>query len=527
MKKKNHLSTFAALTTLLFATTAEAKEQSNAEKKACFHAVTKKLDPAGELYTFYNAEKLLGNFPKAMRDFVELIEKHSGKSRFNLDDVERFMSLIGVQDIDGLGFSYVANDYGTYTKKSYLYRSNNKADGLIWKLFGKDNVNLQDQVRQLPANTVYANFSTLNISSLYSTLKSFMVSHKDPKVKMNLDMVEMSVKAMTGKEVNDILASLANKLTVIITTDPNEKIELGHTVRGLKSDAVDGAVVLEVKDSTIFDLLVKLIPPTKVKLVDDAGTKYLKLLKVKTGGRVQPVIVQDGNRLILASNKTIYDSMKATGGNAKLATSLSKTVPANGISFEYISPEVNKGMETLVKTLPGKKEVTDIVSGLLNIPTSFSVTETGPNGYFTTTNTTHDTNDWLISSTVFPAAFISAFVTDRKLSRSKLSSAKLKSSKSELVESEHKLADSLFNVAVAAAKMNFGKGAHKVKGHTKIIDGKTLMKYMPASLSSTRWKVAAKGIYADYTSGRFEIRITSIETDSKKAELELIKPTIK
>lgn len=409
---------FSAAFILLTPQQVEAKKVVSAEKNS-FKQVTKKLDKGGSFYMYMSTER----FIKFLEDLIDVIKqaalidtKKPGKKKevevgFNL--VSKLLKDSGLFDVSGVGMSSVRMKNGFNHEKTVIHHYKGKGNGLVWRLSG-DNPHSFDSQKLLPANTVFASFSDSRLGYFWQWLQQEAAECGIPKIQQGIKMVGPMLKSK-GIDLDAILGSLAGKSGIILTLDDSKICKI--PVKGLNIEFPDPglALVIYVKDDTIFNLLKKFIPvPPQV----DGDMKKFVGPVVPLPVTLNPMLVQKGNLLILASNGKIVDeilAMKGGLGSNPEFKNLSTNMPARGNSYTFWSSKLFKTItdiqyKAVVKS--GKKEDKAMYDALerLNIfPKNlafYSVRQSTPQGLVYISNN----NLPLGGSSILPAMVIGGIV---------------------------------------------------------------------------------------------------------------------
>jgi type II secretory pathway pseudopilin PulG len=214
----------------------------------------------------------------------------------------------------------------------------------MWNLWQAEPHALDSQ-KLLPANTVFASFSDCGLNYFWEWLNKEAAKTGIPEMQKGLEQLKPMLQSK-GLDLDGILASIGGQWGFIVTFDEVKKgkIPLMGQVMEIPDPAF--ALVIYVKDETIFNLLQKIsmAPP-----VVEGNVK--KIIGPTTPGSpitLEPMLVQKDNLLILAScGKVVDDIFAGQGGSKGLLASeefknLSANMPEKGNGFTFLSAKVVK-----------------------------------------------------------------------------------------------------------------------------------------------------------------------------------------
>ncbi len=381
-------------------------------KQTPFQAVTAKLQPGGDVYSYYKTDQIIATFSDFLKDFFVLGGEMKSDSKLGFQVLANVIENCGVKDIDAIGQSLVQVDESLFSLRQYVYTASEDPKGLVWNLCEKENSDFSDIVKMLPEHTVYANYNTLNLRAVFEWVKAQVKAVNDPQVQKKFDESLQMVEVMTGKKVEDILGTLQNKVIISVTMDPDETFEFSSRHSQMKINRINYSLTLKVKDSTIFDLFAKFIPRTEMALTKEGDTSYLEMTGEPLSGYMSTTLAQSGDLFIFATNKSLVDEVINGNGSGIRETELLNGLPTSGIGFEYLSPKVSKFFDKFMKdtmaTLPNKEDgfnkfAKKFVNTIFQIPTVFAVSQVDENGYLVSANTSQDTTQSMATAVAVPA----------------------------------------------------------------------------------------------------------------------------
>lgn len=401
-------------------------------KQTPFQAVTEKLQPGGDVYSYYKTEDVI----KGLTGFIcEIIEMAGEQDKMNPSMYKFLNNLLansGVGEISAFGESLIQVDEKMYSYRNVLHRKNGGSKGLIWKMFGSENINFGSAKELVPESAAYATCSTLNAKLIAEWIYQQLESCADPEVKKRVDESLQMVEVMTGKDVWSILGSLDNQLVIIVSLNSERQAKLD---RGVEVDEIHYALALKVKDSTVYDIFKKFIPVTEVEYLQSGNKSYIQFKEEKTTtGLYKPVLCQSEEYFVCATNKVLCDELFSKKENPELIT-LSKPTPESGVSFTYLSSKAGSFFNSFVEKFsqkqieetrmlfgeasPSELLAQKIVKKLFTVPKCVSVLQVEDSGYYTTANTSQGTAQSMSSAVVIPAIIAAVAVPALEESREK------------------------------------------------------------------------------------------------------------
>lgn len=421
MKKLSTILTiviFCAAFTLLPTRPLQAKKIVPAEINS-FTQVTKHLDPGGDFYMYMSSEKSI----KFMQDFLEVIKeiaiseakKPSEKQEIEvgLNFVSKLLKESGLFEISGIGMSSIKMKNGFNHEKTVIHHYKGMGKGLIWHL-SEANPHAFDSQKLLPPNTAFAGFSDSKLDYLWQWIRKVAKESGIPKFQQGIGMVDPMLKNK-GIDLDVLLGSLEGESGIIFTLDDTKMCKI--PVKGLNLEFPEPAlaIVIYVKDDSIFNLLQKVIPvPPQV----DGNMKKIVGPVIPLPITVNPMVVQKDNLLIFASNGKIMDEIlagkKGLSGNSEFKN-LSVNMPGKGNSYTFLSSKIFKtitAIQAKAVAMSKKKEEKAIYAAFerLNIMPKdlafYSVKQNTAEGFIYTSNN----NFPLGSSAILPALAVGGIV---------------------------------------------------------------------------------------------------------------------
>jgi hypothetical protein len=324
--------------------------------KTSFDRVTAQLDKGGDLYFYYNVERiipLVKDFAKTIREAIpvppEMKKAPTGQAL-------EFMNKLGLQEIDGFGASTIAVDKNLYRTRSVLHHPPDKGEGLLWSLLNQGDRDF-DLLRRLPAEAVLANMIDIRVDKLWDWLKTALPQGPPGKPNFGQAMADLEAK---GIPLEKMVLSLQGPLAYILTLDPQKKITIPAAGQAVEFPEPGMALSLTVKDATIFDFLKTKIPGAVYE--EKEGVRRLKIAVPPAPIPLAPAILLKDNLLAAATTESLAEAMITGASGAKLMETesfrgLSRDLPLKGASFSYLGPGLAKTvLDVLEKIAPAQED---------------------------------------------------------------------------------------------------------------------------------------------------------------------------
>ncbi len=336
----------SALLCVLLASEVFAQSRPPASPNS-FQAVTSHLDPGGDLFLYVNPEDWLKGLSSQINQWRNLATAAPNSNPTDRLNVARFFDAVtsvvknsGIEDVGGFGMSSIAREKGLYRSTYLLYHARGKDSGYMWSVFGKK-PHPFDALALLPANTVFASFSDIDLPLVWSILDKEIGQSGIPGAREALQRLPSQFSATTGMSLDTALNSLGGTYGIVLSIDES-KMSVPPTSGGPMPDFAI-MLVLKVKNEAIF--------------------KFLEsTLTHNSGGirRDQPSFAQSGDYLLLSSSENlIQQALSAKSGAAPGLRSrdefkkLAQDVPVQGNSFVFMSQKASETIARLLQTRMG------------------------------------------------------------------------------------------------------------------------------------------------------------------------------
>ncbi|MEN8154953.1 MAG: type II secretion system protein GspG [Acidobacteriota bacterium] len=389
-----------------------------------FSKVTSKLDKGGDLYLYLNTDRI----NKALKNLVEnlrsaakgssLNKESSAKIDSGFDLIQKILKETGLQEISGLGISSIALDEDMSRTRFILHHHKDNKDGLIWNL-PESKPHPIRFLSMMDENSVIAFSSDIRPGYMWEWIKSIASDSGIPDFKKSIESLEPSLKK-NGVDLKKILGSIEGESGIIIGLDKKDMKKIPAGGKTIQVPDPSLALVLHVKDNSIFDLLKKMVPGGKY--TEEKGLKKIAVQAPPMPVTLEPAIIQKEGLLILASNGKIVDGIfKALKGESNVTGTedfkkLSQDMPEKGNGMTYISSEFFKAITGIQKQIfdgmkDKKIEGMDIIKKMgksLEKISLYRITENTENGFIITSNSTLKPETLLLFPALTAGGIVSA-----------------------------------------------------------------------------------------------------------------------
>ena len=347
-----------------------AKPTVVSAEKTSFDEVTAQLDPGGSLYGYLSTSQWLEGLSDRVngwRDAALSLPDLGSEGRSNVskafDLITRLISNSGLESISGVGVSGIALEKGFYQTKFVVQRGTNNPPGGIWTVFGRTPRPL-NELDWLPAETVWAVFADLDVSSLWNTFVREVDRSGFAEAKAKLEQVNSAVQQASGKKLDDLFGSLAGQVGAFLTLSATNKVGFPLPTGGtLEFPEPALLMVFKVKDSAIFDWIDHALQANPQVLRSEEGDLQMRTMPVPLPVPImlRPTIARQGDYLFVASTDELVKSMlavKAGKQNGLKATAefkrLAQGMPTDGNSFNFVSQRLGDAVQQIQSAILGQ-----------------------------------------------------------------------------------------------------------------------------------------------------------------------------
>ena len=393
-----------------------------------FVEVTAQLDRGGSLFFYLSTEAWLAGLSQqiaALSGFAASALP-AGQGGPSPQDTTRFFAVLtnlikksGLEDVTGLGASSLAIERGVYRNKLFVHHPARKSDGFLWSVFGKTAHPLR-ALDLLPADTALANFTDLDLAQLVALVRQEIAQNGTPEMKRGLEQALLQFSAATGAPLDEVLQSLGGSIGLILTLDPAKAVAVPIGAQQLSISAPRLALVLQVKDDRIFQLLEKTLAanPALVR-VDEADLRLRSMpMPILPQLALRPTLARWGDYLAIASDETLIRDIIAaqkSGRGWKASAEfarLSEGMPTEGNSFQLANQRFaetwNRLQSEMMKNQPAatpqQKAMMEKLLAWQKSAVTFAVSAQTPTGLLVVGKGTQGGGQLLAPLLIVPAA---------------------------------------------------------------------------------------------------------------------------
>jgi len=312
--------------------------------------IGKYLNPGGDFYLFLDSGKWVEKFKLMVANFeatAEAMMPEDGQEGLGVAShfVEAFLRDSGVQDLGGFGASSVKLAEDLHHNRLFVQYPTGGPKGFLWEAFSGKNQPLAFTQR-LPANTALARWGVIRPQPVWEWIKSTIKASGSAAV-ADAFQEAMAELEQEGIELERCLASLTGGIGAVITYDPEHLVKLPIDRNGMvEIPAFAGALVVEVKDDTLFDLIGKKLAEKKHEFerVEKNGVRALLFPEEvidDSGLSFRVTIARFENFLVLSSSDKLVETLAAKTGGLVATPHFKRcqqAMPQAGFAFLYLNP---------------------------------------------------------------------------------------------------------------------------------------------------------------------------------------------
>jgi len=321
-----------------------------------FYEVEQKLDTGGDFYLYQNAEGCVKEALDQVRELIvgaQIGDKETSAALALLDAARKS----GLQSVQGMGMSAVRKGE-LYRTKMFLQGAKTN-EGVFKVLGGAPHV--PDALAYASSGTLLFRYADLNPREGFAFIRDAVKQVSPDEGAVEWDKAMAEAKAKLGTDVETVLSTLGPEFALVATLDPQVKIE---TPTRVSIPAPRFALLVQAKDSTLFDVLVKSIQEKKeveATVEEQGGVRKCRLhVPPNPMFPVSPVLAFDGRYFFFALHETYLDELlaakKSGGGLASQQEfkDLMKELPRECNGMLFIAKGFGDTLKTLVDEAVGK-----------------------------------------------------------------------------------------------------------------------------------------------------------------------------
>ncbi len=394
-------------------------EIKNSATKNSFQEVVSKLDAGGNSLVYLSTEEVIekvkGFAINTEKAFSEKLKGRDKEQVMNIIEIiKNLVKTSGITEVSGFGLSSIKTTKENYRTRIVLHHYKNQGKGVLWNLMADKSRKLVE-ADFIPNDVAFATFTDINLP----LLEKWILDNTNKGKFAELNQKVSEGKNMLRKTQNIDVDKITNSVTgfgLILTLDKEKKatIPMGRKVIEIAEPAL--AVVLKVKDDTIYNLLDSKIPPMFTR-ADKDGVKTMTMA-VSPMPFLSPIVIQKDGYLIIASSNKLVDKMFAAKQvkngfvYSEKFKKIGKDIKFEGTSMEIITPAFTKFLFSFINDVPEEaKEFINKIKDLYKNEYAVAVATKTAEGYEFTYNTSYDmTATVILAPTVAVSAILPAML---------------------------------------------------------------------------------------------------------------------
>jgi prepilin-type processing-associated H-X9-DG protein len=402
-------------------------------KKTSFDAVAEKLNPGGDFYLYYNPVQVVTGLEDNIKQLQQFCAELPNSSPENIKNIDKGFNLAsnivkssGVAEISGLGLSSIAINDRLYRNTIFIHHYAEANKGIIWQLMNQSPKE-QRLLKLLPADTALAVATDFKTKLLIDWLENELNKVNFPEVNKQIAQGRAELQK-NGVDIDKLLNSFNGQYGIVITLDPTKNSKIPVQGQMMEIPRPGLALVAEVKDDYIFELLKAKLPMAQFTLLKDGAKQLMvNLPKMPIDVDLSPTVILTTDGLLLISTiKQLADDIIAAEqtGNGLIATEgfkqLAQGIPLQGNGFNFISPKLSKVIsnvkEQVINNTPVMNSKAKLGQMVLNnftgsVIETFGVTQNTPTGIIEVNNSTASQGTvLLLQSTIAPTAIMAGML---------------------------------------------------------------------------------------------------------------------
>lgn len=331
-------------------------------RKTSFNEVTSQLDPGGSFYMYLSTARWLEGLSgrvSSWQSSLESMPQLKDEDRTNMDKafgvLTRVIKDSGIEEATGLGVSSIEIEQGFYRNKFLLHHYPGKGQGFFWNLMGASPHSL-DGLDLLPADTGMAFFSDSDVPLLWSVITNEATQSGFPQVQEAVQGFPAQFEKQTQIKWDQFLNSLGGEMGLILTLDESNRVTIPVPAAPFEMPEPGLAVVLKVKDDTIFNRIDKELKKNpQVVSTDKPGLKMRTMpIPLPLPLNLRPTAASSGGYLLIGSSDDVIEEIAAVqhGDKPGLKSTdefkhLSRDIPDQGNHFSFISERFGRAIQDI------------------------------------------------------------------------------------------------------------------------------------------------------------------------------------
>ncbi len=390
-----------------------------------FRATAANLDLGGDMFIYLNTEDLFRHLLQGFVDMLALFADEDPDAKEAAEIFGRmhgFMEKTGMYDMRAMGISSMLRRDGQYNFKTFLSRKPSDEPRLFWDMFGGEARKLQT-LQMIPASAEITWVSECTLQDVWKFIVTAISDIGGEEGREEIEYILEDFKDDTGYDLEQIIASVGDEFSVSLILSPDKMMAMPPDA-GIEEMPEPGVLVtMKVRNSTIQEILLNMFIDMEIPLQREnfAGhTIYSFPEEPDAPFAFQPSMVVKNEFLMLASSpdilKASIEAERETNGLIARSDvrKLMTDMPSEMNSFFFLSERVSNLAEEAFKQMMGETE--DSPEAMLSKqfvqwfkPSPIiSIRANSVDGIFTSTISSHNGRQMLVSMTSLPVAIVSA-----------------------------------------------------------------------------------------------------------------------
>ena len=311
---------------------------------ARFYAVQQKLDPGGSFYLYSDLKGALQSCMDRIRPILQQ-PGYPPEVMHGFTIVDKVMNRLGLYGIHDLGVSVIPDGELNRTKL-YISAPEGRRNGLLASLGGAPHpFAILDRA---PAQTRILLSGDCDTQALYRLMLQVGQDIAGPDWEVGVERIMEQMKAQTGIDLRAVNASLGGEFAFLVDQDPAVQATIPIEKEKVRLDAPRLALVIKVKDATLYDALKRLaqmkgLPPTAEST--DGKLKLFPLPSIPNPFWLcAPAFAFDGDQVYVSSHIDLIKRLATPSGDLLKDTAefkrLQAGLPTEGNGLSFISPRL-------------------------------------------------------------------------------------------------------------------------------------------------------------------------------------------
>ncbi|MCE5228144.1 hypothetical protein LLG95_00925 [bacterium] len=379
-----------------------------------FYEVTQRLDAGGSFYMYADLKDVLRDF---VAGFKPVVNSGPPQAQQIYEKINQSLDQLGVYGIHDIGVSSLP-EKGLYLNKLYISMPGG-VKGLP-ALLGQIPHKIEG-LAYAPAGTRVFIQTDLYFDQALGIVRQEIGRYLGPQMVEQFNRALAALDMQLGVNVELLIKSLGNRITIIADQDPNELVNLGPEVNAqFKAPRV--ALMVAVKDDTLYKTIAQKAMALGSEPPQTTGGLTITPINVPQNPKykVSPVVAGGKEFVIISTHANLVKDMMAaatTGGmaNTEEFKQLSAGLPAEGNGMAFASKGLFDAIRQVLAQIedqPGqsKNDELKMAFRLSQLPEtgSYAIRRHEPDGIMVYSRTATGGNQVIGAIGVMPVAMMAA-----------------------------------------------------------------------------------------------------------------------